>query len=90
MFQPETVSRSEAECAFAKTSKQLKIRGLLRPFFGTLPASIKSSSRKKIEWLVRPIHELPDELMEAAKFWRWIMEGSLEFEKILADDEQNI
>jgi hypothetical protein len=39
---------------------------------------------------VRPIHELPDELIGAAKFWRWIMEGSLEFEKILADDEQNI
>jgi hypothetical protein len=49
MFQPGTVSRSEAEGAFAEIPKQLKIRGLLRPFFGTLRASISGSSRKRIE-----------------------------------------
>jgi len=48
MFQPETLSRPEAEDTFAEISKQLKIRGLLRPSFGTLPASINSSSREKI------------------------------------------
>jgi hypothetical protein len=49
MFRPETVFRPEAESAFAEISKQLKIRGLLRLFFGTLSAPIHGSSRKKIE-----------------------------------------
>ena len=48
MFQPETVSRPEADGAFAEFLNQLKMRGLPLPFFGTLPASINYNSRKKI------------------------------------------
>jgi hypothetical protein len=47
MFQPETLSRPEAKGAFAEISKQLKIGGLLRPFFGTVPAL--AAAAKNIE-----------------------------------------
>jgi hypothetical protein len=49
MFHPGTVSRPEAEGAFAEIPKQLKMRGLLRLFFGTPPAFINRSCRKKSE-----------------------------------------
>jgi hypothetical protein len=47
MFRPETVSRTEAEGTFAEISKQLKIRGLLRRFFGMHPASITAAVEKE-------------------------------------------
>jgi hypothetical protein len=47
VFQPETLSRPEAKGAFAEISKQLKIGGLLRPFFGTVPAL--AAAAKNIE-----------------------------------------
>jgi len=60
MFQPETLSRTEARSASAKISKRLKIRELFRPFFGTPPAAIKSSSREQIERVMNPVLELEE------------------------------
>jgi len=87
MFQPETLSRAEARSASAKISKQLKIRGLFRPFFGTLPATIKSSSLKTDRENREGRYMKCLERVRVVKLSRRREKRNLELEEIWADDE---
>jgi hypothetical protein len=89
MFQPETLSRTEARSTSAKISKQLKIRGLFRPFFGTPPAAINSGSLKTHRENREGRYMKYLALVRVVKLSRRREEHNLELEEIWADDEQS-